>query len=279
MGRDSMRLPFAIVSVVTTLCLSAHVARAESPRRVAIIPQLAVNVDDRRVVALTEELAETLHQRLVVDAIGGVDVSRRLPTEGLPDDCLVQKACVDDLGVRLDADELIFVVLVQVGQDIQVDATWIDVATGRSASRPRLVLDAEARAGTVFGEAATRLLPDAEVRSRTVVVSAPRARPRRMTTPAWITAGTGGALLATGVVFGVMARGTYNRCERDRDCSDDELDTMERHALTADVTVSLAIGAGIATGVLWWLSGGESEPVVGVGAAPGTATITYGGRF
>jgi len=247
-----------------------------------VIPQLAVNVDDRRVAALTEELAETLHQRLVVDAIGGADVARRLPSDGLPDDCLVQRACVTDLGTRLDADELLFVVLVQVGQDIQVDATWIDVASGRSVSRPRLVLDAEARAGTVFGEAATRLLPDAEERSRTVVVTAPAPTPpRRMTVPAWITAGAGVVFATTGVGLGLSARSTYNRCKKSDMCSASELDGLETRALAADISVGLAVGAGIATGVLWWLSNrsGTEGAHAGVGVGPGTATLIYGGSF
>jgi hypothetical protein len=296
MERHSMRLSHVVLSALAVApCALASPAHAQpeptpaapsegdaAPRRVAIIPQLAVNVDDRRVDALTEELAETLHQRLVVDAIGGSDVARRLPSDGLPDDCLAQPACVADLGSRLDADELIFVVLVQVGQDIQVDATWIDVASGRSVSRPRLVLDAEARAGTVFGDAATRLLPDAEVRSRTVVVSMPTGPARRMTLPAWITAGASVALIGTSVGFALSTRSSYNRCERSDRCDSDELDTIETRALTADVAAGLAVGAAIATGVLWYFSGGDEPEAtrgLGVEAAPGSASLIYGGRF
>jgi hypothetical protein len=265
------------VPVLAALWAMPVVAHADKPPRVAIIPQLAVNVDERRVQAIGEELAATLHQRLVVDAIGGIDVARRLPADGLPDDCLVQPACITDLGVRLDAEQLIFMVLVQVGQDIQVDATWVDVATGRSASRPRLVLAAEARAGTVFGDAATRLLPDAEVRSRTVVVQTGRG-PRHMTTPAWITGGVGAALLVTGVGFGISARSTYGSCEDSGTCSDDELDGLERRALLADIGVGLAVGAGVATGILWWLSG-DGENTLGVTAGPGEAGVSWGARF
>jgi hypothetical protein len=271
-----MRLSIALASAALGVVLP-QVAAAETPPRVAVIPQLAVNVDERRVQALGEELAETLHHRLVVDAIGGIDVARRLPEDGLPDDCLVQPKCVADLGVRLDADQLIFVVLVQVGQDIQIDATWVDVASGRSVARPRLVLAAEARAGTVFGEAATRLLPDAEVRSRTVVVQTGRG-PRRMTTPAWITGGVGALFLATSVGLAISTRSTYQRCEDSQACSQSELDGMERRALFADLSFGVALGAGVATGVLWWLSG-DGENAIGVTPTADGAGVTWGGRF
>jgi hypothetical protein len=269
-----MRLALVITTAVAVL---PQVAAAQSPPRVAVIPQLAVNVDERRVQALGEELAETLHHRLVVDAIGGIDVARRLPEGGLPDDCLVQPACVADLGVRLDADQLIFIVLVQVGQDIQIDATWVEVASGRSVARPRLVLAAEARAGTVFGEAATRLLPDAEVRSRTVVVQTGRG-PRRMTTPAWITGGVGVALLATSVGFGISTRSSYQDCEESEACSRSELDDVKSRALYADLSFGLALGAGVATGILWWMSG-DGENAVGVAPTGDGAAVTWGGRF
>jgi hypothetical protein len=268
-----MRLALVLATAVAVL---PQVAAAQSPPpRVAVIPQLAVNVDERRVQALGEELAETLHHRLVVDAIGGIDVARRLPEAGLADDCLVQPKCVADLGVRLDADQLIFIVLVQVGQDIQIDATWVDVASGRSVARPRLVLAAEARAGTVFGEAATRLLPDAEVRSRTVVVQTGRG-PRRMTTPAWITGGV--AFLATSVGLGISTRSTYQRCDDSEACSQSELDSLERKALFADLSFGVALGAGVATGILWWLSG-DGENGIGVAPTGDGGAVTWGGRL
>jgi hypothetical protein len=270
-----MRLALVLATAVVVL---PQVAAAQSPPpRVAVIPQLAVNVDERRVQALGEELAETLHHRLVVDAVGGIDVARRLPEAGLADDCLVQPKCVADLGVRLDADQLIFIVLVQVGQDIQIDATWVDVASGRSVARPRLVLAAEARAGTVFGEAATRLLPDAEVRSRTVVVQTGRG-PRRMTTPAWITGGVGVAFLATSVGLGISTRSTYQRCDDSGACSQSELDSLERKALFADLSFGVALGAGVATGILWWLSG-DGENAIGVAPTGDGGAVTWGGRF
>jgi hypothetical protein len=270
-----MRLALVLATAVAVL---PQVAAAQSPPpRVAVIPQLAVNVDERRVQALGEELAETLHHRLVVDAIGGIDVARRLPEAGLADDCLVQPKCIADLGVRLDADQLIFIVLVQVGQDIQIDATWVDVASGRSVARPRLVLAAEARAGTVFGEAATRLLPDAEVRSRTVVVQTGRG-PRRMTTPAWITGGVGVAFLATSVGLGISTRSTYQRCDDSEACSQSELDSLERKALFADLSFGVALGAGVATGILWWLSG-DGENGIGVAPTGDGGAVTWGGRF
>ena len=56
-------------------------------------------------------------------------------------------------------DQLLFVVIVQVGATVQVDTTWADVATGKTVPRIELDLGDDARAPTVFGDAAGRLLP------------------------------------------------------------------------------------------------------------------------
>ena len=270
----SIAIPFALALVAAT----GGPAAAGTPPRVAVVPQLAVNVDEHRAQALTAELAQALHDHLVVDAIGGADVVRRLPADGLAEDCVAQKACIADVARRLDADQLLFVVMVEVGEDIQIDVTWVDGASGRSVSRPRLLLEADARAGTVFGEAASRLLPDAEVRRDTLLVAGTTVRePRHMTAPVWIAAGAGVAFLGAGIGLGLSARSTYQRCEPPGTCSDGELDGLATRALFADVGFGLAVGAAVTSAILWYRSGGEVP--VQLKAGPDGAGVSWGGHF
>ena len=130
-----VRTLLGIFAVAAVVVVAARAAAAD-PHRVGVIPSVEVNVDARRAEALTGTMADALRDKLVIDAIGGADVIRRLPDAGLPDDCVAQPACISQIGARLEVDELLFLVIVQVGHTIQIDATWADVATGKTVARP-----------------------------------------------------------------------------------------------------------------------------------------------
>ncbi|HTJ42174.1 MAG TPA: hypothetical protein VL463_08760, partial [Kofleriaceae bacterium] len=188
-----------------------------APVRVAVVPSVEVNVDAQRAEALTGTLADALRAKLEVDALGGADVTRRLPDGGVPDDCVAKAECIAQLGARLEADQLLFLVIVQVGHTIQIDSTWADVATGKTVARPMIVLPEAARAGTVLGDAAQKLLPDAPLRptNKTVVIHENGdtiTTPRSMSTTSWI---TGGVAVAAGIgalSLGVMTRNAFEDC-------------------------------------------------------------------
>src|SRR5205823_10329282 len=133
--------------------------------KVAVVPGIVVNLAPARVDALTQEMAEALNAELEVDALGGIEVRRRLPAAGLPADCVANEACIADVARRLEAQQLLFVVVIDTGTGgaIQIDSTWVDPVAHRSASRPAidiaLIADAKAR----FSVVAHQLLPDAPV--------------------------------------------------------------------------------------------------------------------
>lgn len=272
----------------------AGIARAQeaSDVRIAIVIELTVNVAPERAEQLSAALADALHRELEVDAVGGADVARRLPEGGVPEECVARKECVEDLARRLDANELLFLAMVQVGADIQIDSSWVSVTTGEVTSRPRVELLADARAGEVFSAAATRLLPHARKRPLAVVVTPgeqkPPGRERFMSTGAWVAAGVGVAGLAGGATFGLMARGQFSRCDTedpDRECPQSERDEIATKALYADVLMGVAI-VGLGTATFLYLSSErervatEKKPVAT--PAPKTAwsvTPVRGGAF
>jgi hypothetical protein len=136
------------LTLTVMLCALPRVASADHVK-VAVVPGIAVNLDAARVDVLSQDLAQALSTELEVDAVGGLEVRRLLPTAGLPADCVANQACVSDVARRLAAQQLLFVVMVDTGSGgaIQVDSTWVDPATHASAPRPAIDILTVADAG------------------------------------------------------------------------------------------------------------------------------------
>lgn len=278
-----MKLPLVIGVLVATATL------AEADRlKVAVVPGIAVNLDSARVDALGQDLADGLAAELDVDALGGLEVRRKLPAEGLPPDCLTTPSCVADVAQRLGANQLLFVVMVDATGSgaVQVDSTWVDVALGKSASRPAIDLPTIADAKARFAAAARTLLPDAPVKPAPVPVGGgggigigtmtPEV-PRHMTTPAYVAAAVGAVGLGVGIGFGLAARSQYNRCDAPMACSKGEQDEVRTRSVIADVGFVVGIGGLVASGILFVTSGKESRLVV----SPTTdgVALSASGRF
>ena len=286
------RLLLALLVAAPGLAAAAPAAPAAAGVKVAIVPGVAVNLDSGRVDALAQDLAEALSAQLEVDAVGGLDVRRELPTDGLRPDCVTTPACTADVAKRTGASQLLFVVMVGSGNTVTVDTTWVDPATGQSAARPAIDLssttddDAKAKFSTV----AAQLLPDAPVRPKpaqggsTVVHvgihgQASAATPRHFSPPSLVTAGLAVVGLGVGIGFGLEARSSYHACQLDCTSNDYEsrTGTIRTDAAVADIGFVVATGAAIATAVLWATSG-ESPHVV-VAPMTGGVALTAMGRF
>ena len=274
------------LGVVALMALVIAPSDASADRiKVAIVPGIAVNLDAARVDALSQDMADALELELDIDAIGGLEVRRRLPADGLAPDCVANAECTTDVARRLDVNQLLFVVMVDTGAGgaIQVDSTWVEPATGTSASRPAIDIASLSDAKARFIASATALLPDAPVRPKPKTGGGIEGRmapavPRHFTTPAKITAGVAVVGLGVGIGFGMRARSKYNTCDDNRiDCSDNDRDGIRRLGLAADAGYVVAIGASLATAVLFATSGREAALIVE--PAPGGMTVGAVGRF
>lgn len=276
---------------------SARPAQAQKAPRVGIVVSTHVNLSAEQAEAVAGALAHSLRDQLVVDVIGGVEATRRLPPGGVPESCMVDAACVTDLAGRLSVEQLLFLVVVKIGERVQVDISWVEPGTMQSASRARVELDQLGSAADRFAEVARQLLPEAQVRTTAAAdnglgaiaaepVATTRTIDRHMTTPAWIAAGVGVTSLGFAVGFTLAARSDYNSldsgCGQSASCSDDQLDSLDRKALAADLLWGAAAASAVTAGVLWWLSGGEvvttTGPTVGPGPA-GSVGLTLGGAL
>src|SRR6185503_19035401 len=136
---DYSMYPRIAIAIAILLAASPRIASAERVK-VAVVPGIAVNLDAARVDALSQDLAEALRSELDIDAVGGLEVRRQLPSAGLPPDCVATPACVGDVANRLGAQQLLFVVMIDTGTGgaIQIDSTWVDPNAHKSASRPAI---------------------------------------------------------------------------------------------------------------------------------------------
>ena len=281
------------------------VAAAE---RVGVVVAVTVNTRAREAQRLADALGAALLDQLDIDVVAGREAERRLPPEGVPDTCVVDSACQQDVARRLEADQLLLLAVVRVGKRVQIDATWVHVATGRTASRPRILLQDGQSTKDVLADAVFELMPDAALRMgsgrrRAGEPTAPGAslpaaelvrpapQPRRMTAGAWIAGGIGVGALAASGMFALDATRRYRDLDAggcaDMACSISDIDAVDSRALVTDVLLGVGVAAGITAVVLYWRSGAPaSEQTVGlrrprldVAATAGGMAITWGGWF
>lgn len=290
------------------ICVVPAVAAAE---RVGVVVTVTLNTRAREARRLADALGSALLDQLDIDVVAGREAERRLPPGGVPDTCVVDSACQQDVARRLDADQLLLLAVVRVGARVQIDATWVHVATGRTASRPRILLHDGQSTSKVLAEAVFELMPDAALRmgagrrragERTAAgdqpaaepaaeLAAPAPVPRHVTTGVWITGGlAAGALLASGV-FAADAMRRHRDLDAsgcaDTPCSISDIEAVDTRARVADVLLGVGVIAGVTAVVLYWQSGepgaeqtvGQRRPRLDVVATDRSMSLTWGGSF
>ena len=308
-----------IAAALFVLLALAPSAEAQTRRvtRIGVVVAVHVNMSEEDAQSLGGQIGEGLREALVIDVVAGAQATRLLPPNGVGELCVARPECVKDTATRLDADQLLFLVVVRLGKRIQVEPTWTDATGAQSASRDTIVLDAGASAREVFAGAATRLLPDIAVRSKTApaegpapgpggasgetgptppggaasggdLVTGPTPQPRsRVHLGTWIAGGVAVAALAAGIGFGLAAKSAESDLEEDgcgdtMRCDTSRIDSLERKALLADVfygTAAVAAGAAVFIQLTW---GTRAEPTP-VSLAPTSdgagAAVTVRGAF
>nr|HEX4316863.1 hypothetical protein [Kofleriaceae bacterium] len=251
--------------------------------RVAVVPGITVNLDAARVDALGQDMAEALSTELDVEAVGGLEVRRALPAD-LPADCVTTPACVQDVAKRTGAAQILFVVMVDsgAGGSIQIDTTWVDPATGRSAQRPAIDIVNASDAKGRFAAVARQLLPDAPLHvTKTVGGGGPIVGPTgdgHHFTALSIAFGAAGVVgLAVGAGFGLDTRSSYNTCDGSpSSCTQSTRDSIRTTGLVADLGWIVGIG-GIATAAAMYLTSGHDGVLVT--PTEGGAAVSFSGRF
>ena len=307
------RAAIAAAAAALAFLAAAPAARAEDrPRRVGVVVADQVNISREQAEAIGAALGDGLRDALVIDVIAGAHAARRLPPDGVGELCVTRPDCVRDVAARLDADDLLFVVIVKLGSRVQVDPTWTDRTAQETASREAIVLDRGGQgAREAFAAAAPHLLPGAPRRDRaatgpagaggsaaggggavgiggaggqggadlvaTPATTAPRGW-RRIHTGTGIAGGVAVAALGGGIGFGLAARSDERALEEDGcgtrvTCTPSRIDALERKMLAADLLYGTALVSAAAAVVIQWRLGPTGEPAA---AAPPPVAITAG---
>ena len=291
-----------LLAALVTLATLAVPSRAVA-ERVGVVVAVSVNIEENASQRLAARLGRALRERLRVDVIAGAEAARRLPPGGASDACVVEAACLRELGKRLAADQLLLLAVISVGDSVQIDPTWVDVASGKTVARERIAIeDRDAPVDEIFAAAAPLLLPDARAReparADALAAGPVRAEPpgvartaaaaprgRHATAGVWIAGGVSAAALVASGVLGLDAYRKYDAlesmgCDRMM-CDEARIDEVDSRALAADILLGVGVVAGASAVLLYAYSGDEAEAAhrVGVGAAGEGITFTYGGRF
>lgn len=276
-------------------------AAAQSPQRIGIVVTTAVNLEESEADELSTALGQALEQSLGVVVTAGAETRRRLPPEGVPAGCVGEVACRTDLGERLDADELLMTVAARVGNRVQLDITWVDVASGKVASRPAIVLEGDTDRAAVLRNAGKVLLPHiqpvpaaGETRNTDPTMADPaparsRRRGHHMTTGTWIAGSVSAVALAGALGFGAFSYTLHSdKCGEGCDRFGISLATSNT---IGDGLGIVSVAAGVTALILYFGSdeaapageraqaGRSGRPLVGLGAGPGGVQISIGGAF
>lgn len=301
-------MALAALAALLGICLVPAAAAAE---RVGVVVTVTLNTRAQEARRLADALGSALLDQLDIDVVAGRETERRLPPGGVPDTCVVDSACQQDVGRRLDADQLLLLAVVRVGARVQIDATWVHVATGRTASRPRILIHDGQSTSKVFADAVFELMPDAALRmgagrrragERTAAgdqpasepaneLAAPAPVPRHVTPGVWIAGGlAAGALLASGV-FAADAMRRHRDLDAsgcaDTPCPISDIEAVDTRARVADVLLGVGVIAGVTAVVLYWQSSepgaeqtvSQRRPRLDVVATDRSMSLTWGGSF
>ena len=147
-----------------------------SELRVAIVVVTALNLEHEQALQLADRLARELETGLALAVVDSTRAHGQLGAPPAPS-CEVERACVQRVAGILQVRELLFLTLVRMGDETQVNLTWADAVTGDTAPRAALVVGADEGAPMLSLEVAQALLPNAAVRPAASESSANPASP------------------------------------------------------------------------------------------------------
>ena len=305
------------MGLLTVMVAIAGPASAANLTRVALVVHPVVNVSevDSKKVAL--ELAAAMRTRYDADILAGDGVRTKLPSK-LAEDCVSDPYCVGQVGDRVGADQLLFLVLVRAGDKIQVDATWAELVSGRTMPRDAFEIgDDSAQRAAIVAEMAPLMLPrgtvplrgaagavtaqpdgQIDVRPEHRLPEVPGSSPwgtvdspaLGLETAAWASAGVSAVALGVGVavILGGLADyaeqleiGCVNQVEPEGRCATID----DRFATRSTVANMLLLGSGLAAATSVALFAAAAEAGAGVDGVASVAVtddgvgLAWGGRF
>ncbi|MCP4449485.1 MAG: hypothetical protein GY811_29745 [Myxococcales bacterium] len=241
-------------------------AQTDAPEiKIGVAVSTVINAKPHWGPRVSAALGKALGETLSAQVLSGPDAQARLPEEARSETCLGDAACLLSAGKALGVDQLLMLIIVGVGDELEIKATWVDVATGDTALRPGITTADTADAmRAAFAAKAQELLPDVSVRasaSTTASTTAPGA-------------GTG---VGSGTGSNPHNVGATKCSDGPRSCESGYEDPIALDIVTGGLA-TVALSAGL----YMYFSGDEKEQTaapVGLSVGSDSFQVSYGGSF
>ena len=135
---------------------AAQSANAEYP--VGIVVVTAIGLERGEADAVARALGDTLQEKLLVQA-------KMNPKQGaISESCAAKPRCISQVGSDLQARELLFLAVVRLGDRLQMNVTWAEVATGKTQPREPIRVKGTGTEPGLFADVVAGLVPNASER-------------------------------------------------------------------------------------------------------------------
>ncbi len=162
------RLPqflcFSFLTLVTLLWSTAT-ASAED-KKIGVAVSAVINMSPSAGTTVSRNLGLAIQESIAVQSVVyGRESQALLPRSARDESCLGDTVCLIAAGRALMVDQLLMLIIVDIGENYKVEATWVDVSTGQTALRPPLDIPKEASLMSRSFQANIKtLLPNAQPR-------------------------------------------------------------------------------------------------------------------
>ena len=282
------------------MALSSNAAAQDSKdTKVGVAVSAVINGSPGIGTEVSEALGAALATMLKAEVIAGNNSQSRLPQAAQSETCLGDSACLVAAGKALGVDQLLMLIIIDSAQEVKVEATWVDVATGTTALRPAISASKSSdNMADHFLANAASLLPDIELRPQEnndlvvppdnsvdngsgFVTTGPVGPTPEGPGGRHFTSLSGGLAIGGGVLLGAglgIAGYLASQCGFNK-CDEEEGDQGALPAV-ADVTIGFGAAALVGAGVMYLLSdsGKESAPVA-LSLSGESVAFSYGGSF
>jgi hypothetical protein len=268
-------------------------------RKIGVAVSAVINGNEGTGPEVSEALGAAIETVLNATVVAGGDAQSRLPEAARSETCLGDSACLVAAGKALGVDELLMLIIIDSEEDVKVEATWVDVATGKTALRPSISVAKSSDAmAELFLANASSLLPDVELRPvDNVIVPPDETNSSDFTNNTsdlnnggqqdtgsgkgkyWSNKALafGGAGLASVAISGALGYKRYKNCGSNRKGCDDGFVPLD-----AVADGFLVVGL-ISMGYAAWLyrdsDSEEKTPALSVSATDESLGFVYGGSF
>ncbi len=273
------------------LSLATSIAHAQSETKVGVTVAAVINASPHVGPRVSATLGKMLGETLSASVLAGPDAQARLPEAARSETCLGESSCLVSAGKALGVDQLLMLIIVGVGDELKIEATWVDVASGETALRPGITTaDTDDAMRAAFTAKAKELLPDVAARQSAVddrvtpggtllAPNLPASKKKKDTGAAKLLMIGGGAMYAGWLGYGAYQRfsvcdGFFDSCPRDYTAGKN---------IAVDVIVGGIGTAALSAGLYLYLTAdGDETPApspVGLNVGSDSFQLSYGARF